>query len=290
MKILGIDNVFFQVGELEKAVPFYEKLGFILKFKIPRINAALFKMGDEEPGLMLCEIETPQPSRLWVETVSALEAQKGWKDGLLLETATGFTFEVLDPWGNTIGFADYSNKRELARKDKDLLIRPMNENDIPQIVSRYSFPWNTPEKTKMLWDTYFHEQQNGVRTVAVLEKNGEILGYGSLLRKPECPFFVNKNIPEINAIWIDENQRRQGLGKALIKWLEDQARQEGYKQIGIGVGLYKDYGPAQKLYFQLGYIPEGNGITYKGEPTLPLPGQAYPLDDDLIFWFVKGLI
>ncbi|MGA8163600.1 MAG: hypothetical protein WB791_01080 [Waddliaceae bacterium] len=77
------------------------------------------------------------------------------------------------------------------------------------------------------------------------------------------------------------------LGKVLIKWLEDLANQEGYDQIGIGVGLYRDYGPAQKLYFQLGYVPDGNGITYKDQPTVP--GQAYPLDDDLILWLMKPL-
>lgn len=168
-----------------------------------------------------------------------------------------------------------------------ILIRAMSAHDIEKIVSRYSFPWSTPEKTKALWDTYYREQQDGIRTVAVLEENHEILGYGSLLRKPEFPFFSKKEIPEINAIWIDENHRRQGLGKTLIKWLEELAKQEGYDQIGIGVGLYQDYGPAQKLYFQLGYIPEGNGITYKGQPTVP--GQTYPLDDDLIFWLEKSL-
>jgi chloramphenicol 3-O phosphotransferase len=168
-----------------------------------------------------------------------------------------------------------------------ILIRPMHAHDIAKIVSRYSFPWSTPEKTKSLWDTYYREQQEKIRTVAVLEKDHEILGYGSLLRKPECPFFTQKNIPEINAIWIDENHRNQGLGTALVKWIEDHARQEGHHQIGIGVGLYKDYGPAQRLYFQLGYIPDGNGITYKGQPTIP--GQSYPLDDDLILWLTKSL-
>jgi RimJ/RimL family protein N-acetyltransferase len=167
------------------------------------------------------------------------------------------------------------------------LIRPMNALDIAKIVSRYSFSWSTPEKTKVLWDTYYREQQDNIRTVAVLEKDNEILGYGSLLRKPESPFFVDKKVPEINAIWIDEDYRRQGLGTALIKWLEKLASQEGYQQIGIGVGLYRDYGPAQKLYFQLGYVPDGNGITYKGQPTVP--GQTYPLDDDLILWLMKEL-
>lgn len=276
MEILGIDNIFFQIGNLEEAVCFYESLGFVLKFKIPRINAALFNIGREEPGLMLFENNKPKPSRFWVEVESALEAKQAIGKGSLIETATGFTFEVLDPWGNTVGFADYSKKQELSRKVKISLIRPLIETDIPKIVSRYSFPWSTPEKTKALWDTYYREQEDKVRTVAVIEKNGEILGYGSLLRKPECPFFAQRNIPEVNAIWIDEEHRRKGLGTALIKWIENLASHEGYNEIGIGVGLYRDYGPAQQLYFQLGYLPEGNGITYKGEPTIS--GQSYPLD------------
>lgn len=287
MEILGVDNIFFQVGNLGAAISFYESLGFVLKLKIPRINAVLFNIGNEEPGLMLFENQEPKPSHLWVEVASALEAQKTLNKGSLIETATGFTFEVHDPWNNIIGFADYSKKQELARKSKNFLIRPLIKTDIPKIINRYCFPWSTPEKTKILWDTYYQEQEDKIRTVAVIEKDGEILGYGSLLRKPECPFFTNKDIPEINAIWIDENHRRQGLGKALIKWLEDLASQEGYDQIGIGVGLYRDYGPAQKLYFQLGYTPDGNGITYKGRPTTP--GHTYPLDDDLILWLVKSL-
>ena len=69
----------------------------------------------------------------------------------------------------------------------------------------------------------------------VVEKSREILGYGSLLRKPECPFFTQRNIPEVNAIWIDEEHRRKGLGTALIKWIENLASQEGYNEIGIEV-------------------------------------------------------
>ena len=61
-----------------------------------------------------------------------------------------------------------------------------------------------------------------------------------------------------------------------------------YMLLNDRYGLYRDYGPAQQLYFQLGYIPEGNGITYKGQPTVA--GQAYLLDDDLLLWMVKPLI
>lgn len=180
-----------------------------------------------------------------------------------------------------------AERKNKNKEPQHPLIRSLHKADIPKVVSRYLFPWSTPEKTKILWDIYYQEQEDKVRTVAIIEDNGEILGYGSLLRKPECPFFAQRNTPEINAIWIDEEHRRKGLGTALIKWIENLASQEGYNEIGIGVGLYRDYGPAQQLYFQLGYVPEGNGITYKGQSTVP--GQSYPLDDDLILWLKKDL-
>lgn len=167
------------------------------------------------------------------------------------------------------------------------MIRPLEKADLPKIVARYTFPWSTPEKTLALWETYFNEQQKNVRTVFIVEEGGEILGYGSFLRQPECPYFATAGIPEINALWIDEKHQRRGLGTALIQQMEKLALQEGYKEIGIGVGLYRDYGPAQRLYFKLGYAPEGSGVTYKGLPTVP--GEPYPLDDELILWLTKSL-
>jgi hypothetical protein len=57
--------------------------------------------------------------------------------------------------------------------------------------------------------------------------------------------------------------------------------------IGIGVGLYVDYGPAQQLYVKLGYVPDGSGVTH-GNKTVP-PGATVRVDDDLILWSMKRL-
>ncbi len=120
MKLLGIDNVFFEVGNLDKAIDFYEKLGFQLKLKIQHIQAALFKIGDEEPSLIIKQSSVVKPSKLWVEVFNAMEAQNECIanniNGVMLETATGHTFEIKDDWGNIVGFADYNKKPELARK------------------------------------------------------------------------------------------------------------------------------------------------------------------------------
>lgn len=170
-------------------------------------------------------------------------------------------------------------------KNENLLIRPMIAADIKVIAQQFCPPRSSVAETTKTWENYFKEQQENIRTVGILEKNGQILGYGSLLRRSGYPHF--SNFPEINAIWIDEKHRRVGLGTQLIAWLENLARKEGYNQIGIGVGLYRDYGAAQKLYFALGYRPDGHGITYKCQPVTP--GEKYPVDDDLILWLVKAL-
>jgi hypothetical protein len=65
------------------------------------------------------------------------------------------------------------------------------------------------------------------------------------------------------------------------------AHQENHSQIGIGVGLYNGYGRAQKLYVGLGYVPDGGGATYKGKRVVP--GDSYPVDDDLLIWLKKDL-
>lgn len=84
--------------------------------------------------------------------------------------------------------------------------------------------------------------------------------------------------------------RKQGVGTALMQAAEEKAAGES-DVVGIGVGLYGGhdggYGQAQRLYVNRGYIPDGLGVTYGYKPTVP--GQTYPLDDDLILWFTKKL-
>lgn len=172
-------------------------------------------------------------------------------------------------------------------KQNHFIIRNLRIEDLNKLVTIFTFPWSNFEATLKLWEQWFKEQQEGIRTVCVLERDNQFLGYGSLLRMSQYHFFREKNIPEINAIWIDESFRKQGLGKHLIEHLESIASKEGYKTIGIGVGLYKDYGPAQKLYFKMGYQPDGNGITYKDQWVIP--GEQHPVDDDLLIWLSKSL-
>lgn len=176
-------------------------------------------------------------------------------------------------------------KIEKGSPDTEIIIRSMCATDVDIIAIDHCPSWSTPQETKDRWSKYYREQQEGIRTVGVVEQGKEILGYGSLFLKSEYPHF--SNIPEINDVWIYEEYRSRGLGTRLIRWLEEVAKEKGYKEIGIGFGLYADYGSAQKLYFRLGYVPDGHGVTYKYQATIP--GESYLLDDELILWLKKDL-
>jgi hypothetical protein len=58
-----------------------------------------------------------------------------------------------------------------------------------------------------------------------------------------------------------------------------------YPVIGLGVGLYADYGPAQQMYIRRGYILDGRGLVYKEQPVKP--GNHVFVDDDLLLYLVK---
>jgi predicted enzyme related to lactoylglutathione lyase len=128
-ELLGFDNVLLPVGDLAEAVGFYERAGFTVGFRLDEAGIALLKVGGETPGVLLRQEEglghrpPPWPSpRVWLEVPDARRAaQHLTAAGVALldppfSVATGWTVEIADPWGNVIGFTDYSKRPELARR------------------------------------------------------------------------------------------------------------------------------------------------------------------------------
>jgi predicted enzyme related to lactoylglutathione lyase len=130
MDILGIDNVIFTVGDLNKAVTFYKKLGFLAKFRLDALDICVMAVGFESPGLVLkkenipAQPLVPERARFWVEvpdTQRSLEVLKERGIDLVrapLKLPTGLLVEVADPWGNVIGFTDHLAHPESGRPFK----------------------------------------------------------------------------------------------------------------------------------------------------------------------------
>jgi catechol 2,3-dioxygenase-like lactoylglutathione lyase family enzyme len=124
MKILGIDNVLVAVGDLAEARRFYhEVLGLPVVLEVAEQGIILFELGGETPGLLAKVSQHPSAEpghgmRLWLEVADAraAAAELGLEPlAPPLEVFTGWTVEFADPWGNRIGFTDYTKKPELGR-------------------------------------------------------------------------------------------------------------------------------------------------------------------------------
>jgi predicted enzyme related to lactoylglutathione lyase len=117
--VLGVDNIMLSVGDLEQARAFYETtLGLPVKFAVPQAGVVGYRLGPEEPGLMIrVQALAPSPPRdtprIWLEVKDARAAaaalrQKGARVlGQPMEILTGWAVELADPWGNVLGLTDY---------------------------------------------------------------------------------------------------------------------------------------------------------------------------------------
>jgi ribosomal protein S18 acetylase RimI-like enzyme len=114
----------------------------------------------------------------------------------------------------------------------------------------------------------------------------EIAGYLTVRWESDYPPFREARIPEIVDLNVLPAFRRRGIASALMDAAEAIIAQRS-PVAGIGVGLYADYGAAQRMYVLRGYIPDGRGIFYNREPVIP--GEMARVDDELVLYFTKRL-
>lgn len=124
MHVLGIDNVFLEVGDLEEAVAFYsEVLGLPVAKRFDAMGTVLFQIGSETPGLGVGVVQGPTTAghKVWFEVPDARAAAAELaRNGAVpcappFAIGTGWVVEVTDPWGNVLGFTDYLTRPDLGR-------------------------------------------------------------------------------------------------------------------------------------------------------------------------------
>lgn len=130
------------------------------------------------------------------------------------------------------------------------------------------------------------ENQEKKRVTFVAFNGNDFAGMVNIIFESSYPYFKSNNIPEINDLLVVPRFRNQGVAKMLLDETERFASNK-YERIGLGVGLYKDYGSAQRLYFKNGYIPDGNGLMYSNSEVIP--GSHVRVDDDLLIYLYKQL-
>ena len=99
---------------------------------------------------------------------------------------------------------------------------------------------------------FLRELQSGNRMTWVYEQDGRFLGEISLVKEKDGPDYT---IPSrriyVSRLIVRKENRRQGIGKALVEYALSRAANMGYSEISIGVDM--DNYPALRLYTDAGF-------------------------------------
>jgi GNAT superfamily N-acetyltransferase len=165
-----------------------------------------------------------------------------------------------------------------------LEITPLRPEDPALFEAAFeAIGWHKPAAQ---YQRYLDEQTADQRPVLVARVDGEFAGYVTVVWEPVYEAFREANIPEIQDFNVLPKFRRQGIGSALMDAAEALIATRS-RIAGIGVGLYPDYGPAQRLYVLRGYVPDGRGIAAETVPVRP--GQVVRVDDELALYFTRAV-
>jgi len=164
------------------------------------------------------------------------------------------------------------------------VIRMMDESDTETISAAFTaIGWHKPPT---IYQRYIVEQEQGRRLGFSAEWHGEFAGYVTLLWVSDYRPFAEGRIPEICDLNVLPLSRRKGIGNALLDRAESAASARS-RVVGLGVGLYADYGAAQRIYVRRGYLPDGRGIMYRNHPVEP--AATIPIDDDATLMLTRAL-
>ncbi|MCL2198222.1 MAG: GNAT family N-acetyltransferase [Defluviitaleaceae bacterium] len=168
----------------------------------------------------------------------------------------------------------------------NISVRSIKSEDIAILAEEFGVKQGWTDKNIAQYTQYFNEHNEGVRHVFVALWGDEVAGYVTLLPRSTEGAFAGKNIPIVCDFNVLAKFQRRGVGTALMDEVEKLAKQTS-DIIGLGVGLYTNYGTAQRMYVKRGYIPDGSGVWYK-DKNLP-PYEPCLNDDDLILYMSKQL-
>ena len=167
----------------------------------------------------------------------------------------------------------------------DIHIRPIQPGDPQSLTDAFRAQgWDKPLS---LYERYLMEHEAEARYVFIALCDSDLAGYVTVKWRSRDPLLKRRGIPEI----VDLNtlivHRGKGVGAALMDAAEDLVRGRGFPTVGLGVGLYSDYGVAQRMYVKRGYLFDGRGMLQNGR-VVP-PGVEFILDDSVTLGMTKAL-
>ncbi|HSZ43148.1 MAG TPA: GNAT family N-acetyltransferase [Trebonia sp.] len=130
-----------------------------------------------------------------------------------------------------------------------------------------------------------HVEPDGTSLIATA--GPDAVGYVAIVWESNYAGFRGRGIPLLHQISVSEPWRRRGVATLLMDAAERRAADRGIATLGITVGLFDEYGPAQRMYGRRGYVPDGRGACQGHRPLGE--GEQVRLDHDVMMWLTKEL-
>lgn len=109
-KLVGINHVALEVGDLEEALAFY---GRLFEFEIVREtefpHMAFLQMGDQFLNLTEGRTQAPDEARHFGLVVDDKQATREALEAACAEIVPGRGLDFLDPWGNRVQVVEYGD-------------------------------------------------------------------------------------------------------------------------------------------------------------------------------------
>lgn len=122
------------------------------------------------------------------------------------------------------GWEDLDRVNELRKQVNDLHVEGK-----PEI-----FKPGFPDELRDHIYTVFNDPK---QKIAVCERDGEICAFAVLnhITRPENPFMMERDYLDIDEFCVDKACRRQGIASAMIDFICDFARKEGFDRIELNM-------------------------------------------------------
>ena len=130
-----------------------------------------------------------------------------------------------------------------------------------------------------------HVEPDGISLIAT--SGADAVGYVAIIWESNYAGFRSRGIPLVHQVSVSEPWRRRGVATLLMDASEQRAADRGITTLGITVGLFDAYGPAQRMYARRGYVPDGRDACQGQRPLSE--GTQVRLDHDVIIWLTKEL-
>lgn len=111
--------------------------------------------------------------------------------------------------------------------------------------------WNMKQQEKLA-NQFYGELISGNHVTYVCKQDNEFIGEISLVFDTnDSDYTIDKRRVYVSHLIVKPEKRRNGLGKRLVEYATDKAKEMGYSEMSIGVDL--DNYPALKLYADSGF-------------------------------------